>query len=107
MCLCPLEVRAKILECLLEPIYYDEIAMSFARMQTECRDFMASFKQEGVPLEEVLPGFVQFLLSCFKKVLLTTPKRSKMWASCPDAHTEATTLAHPVFPGTDHFRCAF
>ena len=57
-CLCPAEVRTKLRECLVEPMYFDEIAMSFTRMQTECRDFMSSFKQEGFPLEDVLSGFV-------------------------------------------------
>ena len=62
-CLCPAEIRTKLKECLVEPVYFDEIAMSFTRMQTECRDFMASFKEEGFPLEEVLPGFVIPLFS--------------------------------------------
>ncbi len=56
-CPCPAEVRTKLLDCLSDAIYFDEIAVAFTRMQTECHDFVASLKQQGVPLGSIeMPG---------------------------------------------------
>ncbi|WAQ95248.1 BTAF1-like protein [Mya arenaria] len=54
-CLCPPEVKSKVLETLSEGIYFDEIALGFTRLQTECRDFMASLKQQGINLDMIVP----------------------------------------------------
>ena len=40
VCLCPDELNQRLLHCLGEAIYYDEIASSFTRLQTECRSLM-------------------------------------------------------------------
>jgi TATA-binding protein-associated factor len=48
------------MECLCESLYYDEIAVSFTHMQSDCRDFIAALKQEGVDLDVYFPpGQVQ------------------------------------------------
>ncbi|XP_056018084.1 TATA-binding protein-associated factor 172-like [Ostrea edulis] len=53
----PDEAVAKLLECLNEAIYFDEVAISFTHMQSDCRDFMAGLKQNGVDLDSVIsPG---------------------------------------------------
>ncbi|XP_025098082.1 TATA-binding protein-associated factor 172-like isoform X2 [Pomacea canaliculata] len=54
-CHCPAELKARVLECLNENIYYDEIALAFTRMQTDVRDFLACLKQEGINLESMYP----------------------------------------------------
>ncbi|XP_061168195.1 TATA-binding protein-associated factor 172-like [Saccostrea echinata] len=51
----PDEVVAKLLECLSDAIYFDEVAISFTHMQSDCRDFMAGLKQNGVDLDSVIP----------------------------------------------------
>jgi TATA-binding protein-associated factor len=43
------------MECLCESLYYDEIAVSFTHMQSDCRDFIAALKQEGVDLDVYFP----------------------------------------------------
>ncbi|KAK7502412.1 hypothetical protein BaRGS_00006365 [Batillaria attramentaria] len=54
-CQCPDELKARLLECLNETIYFDEIAMAFTRMQTDVRDFLACLKQEGINLDSMFP----------------------------------------------------
>lgn len=51
----PDEAVAKLLECLNDAIYFDEVAISFTHMQSDCRDFMAGLKQNGVDLDSVIP----------------------------------------------------
>lgn len=38
--------------CLMEVVYYDEIALSFTRLQQETRDFMAMLRHYKLPLDE-------------------------------------------------------
>ncbi|GAB1607432.1 TATA-binding protein-associated factor 172-like [Argonauta hians] len=52
---CTEDLKQRIHTCLNEAIYFDEIAVSFARMQTECRDFIAGLKQQGVNIESFFP----------------------------------------------------
>jgi len=54
-CLCPAEVKTRVLEALSEAIYFDEIALGFTRLQTECRDFIASLKQQGLDMDPIIP----------------------------------------------------
>uniref|UniRef100_T1IQ59 Mot1 central domain-containing protein n=1 Tax=Strigamia maritima TaxID=126957 RepID=T1IQ59_STRMM len=55
-------VQCKLLESLHECIYYDEIALPFARMHQECRDFTTALKQHESPTEMVLsfPSIITF-----------------------------------------------
>lgn len=43
------------MECLNESIYFDEIAMSFTHMQSDCKDFISGLKQQGIDLDSVIP----------------------------------------------------
>ena len=52
---CPENLKNRLHACLSESIYFDEIAVSFTRMQTECHDFLAGLKQEGLAVEELFP----------------------------------------------------
>ena len=54
-CQCPDMLKARLLECLNETVYFDEIALAFTRMQTDVRDFLACLKQEGINLESMFP----------------------------------------------------
>ncbi|KAH9489880.1 btaf1 RNA polymerase II, B-TFIID transcription factor-associated, 170kDa [Bulinus truncatus] len=54
-CPCPSDVTAQLLTCLGELIYFDEIAISFTRMQNDCQDFLASLKQQGINLDATYP----------------------------------------------------
>lgn len=54
-CQCPDTVKSRLLECLNETVLFDEIALAFARMQTDVRDFLACLKQEGINLETLFP----------------------------------------------------
>ncbi|ESO84153.1 hypothetical protein LOTGIDRAFT_155478 [Lottia gigantea] len=54
-CLCSSEVKSKLLQCLNEAIYFDEIALAFTRMQSDCRDFIASIKQQGIEMDSLFP----------------------------------------------------
>ncbi|CAL8122887.1 unnamed protein product [Orchesella dallaii] len=40
----------RLLDCLSENVYFDEIAMGFTRLQSECKDFVATLKHYKVPL---------------------------------------------------------
>ncbi|CAI9718030.1 TATA-binding protein-associated factor 172-like [Octopus vulgaris] len=55
---CTDDLKQRIHTCLNEAIYFDEIAVSFTRMQTECRDFIAGLKQQGLNIEEHFPPSV-------------------------------------------------
>lgn len=48
------EVVFKLLECLNDVIYFDEVVILFIYMQFDCRDFMAGFKQNGVDIDFVI-----------------------------------------------------
>ena len=58
-----------LLTCAEESLYYDEVAMLFTRLQTECKDFLACLKQQKAPLENlyppgwVLPQHREFVIS--------------------------------------------
>jgi len=52
---CPQNIKQRLLECLCESIYFDEIASIFTRMQAECKDFISGLKQFGVDLEAQFP----------------------------------------------------
>lgn len=39
------------MDCLINNIYFDEIALSFTRMQSECQNFVASLKQAGADMD--------------------------------------------------------
>ena len=58
-----------LLTCAEESLYYDEVAMLFTRLQTECKDFLACLKQQKAPLENhyppgwVLPQHSEFVIS--------------------------------------------
>ena len=54
-CLCPADLKSQLLKTLSETVYYDEIAMGFTRMQTDCKDFIASLKQQGLSMDNVIP----------------------------------------------------
>lgn len=51
----PDEAVSKLLECLNDAIYFDEVAISFTHMQSDCRDFMAGLKQNGVDIDSMIP----------------------------------------------------
>lgn len=48
------EVVFKLLECLNDFIYFDEVVILFIYMQFDCRDFMVGFKQNGVDIDFVI-----------------------------------------------------
>ncbi|XP_052235352.1 TATA-binding protein-associated factor 172-like isoform X2 [Dreissena polymorpha] len=54
-CLCSDEVKTRVLETLSESIYYDEIALGFTRLQTECKDFISSLKQQAINMDQIVP----------------------------------------------------
>ncbi|CAC5413286.1 BTAF1 [Mytilus coruscus] len=54
-CTCPESVTSKLMECLCESLYYDEIAVSFTHMQSDCKDFISALKQQGVDLDVYYP----------------------------------------------------
>ena len=58
-CVCPSDFKCQLLKTLSEAVYYDEIAMAFTRMQTDCKDFISSLKQQGINMDSVIPpGYV-------------------------------------------------
>jgi len=44
----------RLIECLTEHVYFDEIAMGFSRLQRECQDFVATLRHYKVPLDGLL-----------------------------------------------------
>jgi len=42
----------RLIDCLNESVYFDEIAVGFTKLQSECRDFVATLKHYKVPLGE-------------------------------------------------------
>ncbi|XP_023219051.1 TATA-binding protein-associated factor 172-like, partial [Centruroides sculpturatus] len=51
---CPLSVKKRCLECLNENIYFDEIALAFARLQQECRAFISLLNHHKLSLDSSL-----------------------------------------------------
>lgn len=79
----PDEAVAKLLECLNEAIYFDEVAISFTHMQSDCRDFMAGLKQNGVDLDSVIsPGFVSLVNLLCVDYLQTAPIHIRIARFC-------------------------
>lgn len=67
---CPLTVKKRCLECLNENIYYDEIALAFARLQQDCRAFISLLHHHKLSLDSSFqPGNV---LTIEQASLLTT-----------------------------------
>ncbi|XP_060070663.1 TATA-binding protein-associated factor 172-like isoform X2 [Ylistrum balloti] len=54
-CPCTTETKSKLLECLNEAIYFDEIAASFTHMQSDCQNFIAGLKQQGIDMDSIIP----------------------------------------------------
>jgi len=55
-------LEKRLLECLTEPIYFDEVAYGYTKLQSECRDFIATLKHYKVPPcpEWDFPGLFSF-----------------------------------------------
>lgn len=49
---CHPQLRSSLHTCLTEIVYYDEIALSFTRLQQEARDFMAMLRHYKLEVEE-------------------------------------------------------
>ncbi|XP_045616900.2 TATA-binding protein-associated factor 172 isoform X2 [Procambarus clarkii] len=49
---CHPQLQSVLHTCLTEVVYYDEIALSFTRLQQETRDFMAMLRHYKLPLDE-------------------------------------------------------
>ncbi|XP_050515682.1 TATA-binding protein-associated factor 172 isoform X1 [Diabrotica virgifera virgifera] len=47
---CPLNLKTRLLECLNEFLYFDEIAHSFTRLAQETKDFLATLRHYKVPI---------------------------------------------------------
>ncbi|XP_012935979.1 TATA-binding protein-associated factor 172 [Aplysia californica] len=73
-CPCPDDVKAQLLNCLGELIYFDEIAYSFTRMQSDCQDFLASLKQNGVNLDTFYPPGQLLTLESAQNLISVTYK---------------------------------
>uniref|UniRef100_A0A1W7R9G5 TATA-binding protein-associated factor 172 n=1 Tax=Hadrurus spadix TaxID=141984 RepID=A0A1W7R9G5_9SCOR len=67
---CPLSVKSKCIECLSENIYYDEMTLLFARMQQECRSFIALLKHHTLSLDSMFQS--SNVLSIEQAMSLTT-----------------------------------
>ncbi|XP_069123766.1 TATA-binding protein-associated factor 172-like [Argopecten irradians] len=52
---CTSETKSKLLECLNEAIYFDEIAASFTHMQSDCQNFIAGLKQQAIDMDSIIP----------------------------------------------------
>ena len=46
------ELMGALLDCLTQPVYFDEIAVSFTRLQQETRDFLSTLKHYHVEVED-------------------------------------------------------
>ncbi|XP_060582986.1 TATA-binding protein-associated factor 172-like [Ruditapes philippinarum] len=78
-CECSTDIKSKLLETLTEGIYYDEIALGFTRLQTECRDFIASLKQQGINMDQIIAPGTKLCFSiktCFSMIYLTRVQSS-------------------------------
>lgn len=51
---CPPSLQKALHTCLSEVVYYDEIALSFTRLQQETQDFMAMLRHYKLPLDPAL-----------------------------------------------------
>ncbi|KAK8401952.1 hypothetical protein O3P69_001209 [Scylla paramamosain] len=51
---CPPILQLALQTCLTEVVYYDEIALSFTRLQQETQDFMAMLRHYKLPLDPAL-----------------------------------------------------
>lgn len=48
----PKQLQDKLRQCLMENVYYDEVAIFFTRLLQESRDFIATLKQQKIELKE-------------------------------------------------------
>ena len=58
----------KLIDCLNEVIYFDEIAVAFTRLQSECRDFVATLKHYKVPLPKEVEAVTAASVFSFDQV---------------------------------------
>ncbi|XP_049802115.1 TATA-binding protein-associated factor 172 [Schistocerca nitens] len=58
---CPEALRVKLLQCISEVVYFDEIALSFTRLLQETRDFIAMLKHYKLPIDVDAYGKVLIL----------------------------------------------
>ncbi|XP_075146462.1 histone acetyltransferase 1 [Haematobia irritans] len=52
VCPGPLELQEKLRSCVLEYIYYEEVAVSLTRLHQETQDFIATLKQYKIPIHD-------------------------------------------------------
>uniref|UniRef100_A0A1I8PPP2 TATA-binding protein-associated factor 172 n=1 Tax=Stomoxys calcitrans TaxID=35570 RepID=A0A1I8PPP2_STOCA len=52
VCPGPLELQEKLRSCVMEYIYYEEVAVSLTRLHQETQDFIATLKQYKIPIHD-------------------------------------------------------
>ncbi|KAG8325858.1 hypothetical protein J6590_056562 [Homalodisca vitripennis] len=74
----PTNLTSRVLGCLTENVYYDEIALSFTRLLQDTRDFIATLKHYKLPFDHEQYGKV---LTLEQIQQLTGPVSSQLLAS--------------------------
>uniref|UniRef100_T1PLY8 TATA-binding protein-associated factor 172 n=1 Tax=Musca domestica TaxID=7370 RepID=T1PLY8_MUSDO len=52
VCPGPLKLQEKLRQCVMESVYYDEVAVAFTRLHQETQDFIATLKQYKIPIND-------------------------------------------------------
>ncbi|TMW53120.1 hypothetical protein DOY81_001848, partial [Sarcophaga bullata] len=52
ICPGPTKLQEKLRQCVMEYVYYDEVAISFTRLHQEAHDFIATLKQYKIPIND-------------------------------------------------------
>ncbi len=62
----------RLLDCLNESVYFDEIALGFSKLQSESKDFVATLKHYKVPLREDLENLPPTHFFTFEQIEMLT-----------------------------------
>ncbi|XP_073832127.1 histone acetyltransferase 1 [Musca autumnalis] len=52
VCPGPPKLQEKLRQCVMESVYYDEVAVAFTRLHQETQDFIATLKQYKIPIND-------------------------------------------------------
>lgn len=58
----PRSLKDRLQQCLLESIYFDEIASSYTKVLQEAKDYIVLLKKNCVPVDESLCNRVRFMV---------------------------------------------
>ncbi|XP_067936864.1 TATA-binding protein-associated factor 172-like [Watersipora subatra] len=89
-----------------ENLYYDEVASLFTRLQTECKDFIASLKLEKVSMDDLYPSGSVFTIESAQQLATVSFEQAKETLR-KSVHTKFSEYASGVLFTVNQLRQEF